>query len=201
MEFLIGKGRDGTRVYVGLDKDGHERAVKRLPKDICTGVAEQEKKVSDELNVQLCGKTKSNYLVNYLSLDSNSDKEFLFLIMDLCEETLEDFVRRSSLDELVTTAPDIIRQILKGLADLHNRGPTPILHRDVQPSNILRDVHGNWLLADFGISRILSPGSNTHQSKNKEVEGFVWKAVESSYPSDGTSVRYKKESDIQVWFF
>jgi serine/threonine protein kinase len=194
-EFLIGMGRDGIRVYVGLRKDGHEMAVKRLPKDVCTDLAQQEKKVSEELT-----EARSNYVVNSLSLDSDSDKEFLFLIMDLCEETLENFVHRSSLDELVTTAPDIIRHILKGLADLHH-GSMPILHRDVQPSNILRNVHGNWLLADFGISRILTADSNTHQSNQGGMEGCNWRAVESSYASsEDTGVRYKKESDIQVGF-
>jgi serine/threonine protein kinase len=31
------------------------------------------------------------------------------------------------------------------------------LHRDLKPSNILRDVDGKWMLADFGISWILTP--------------------------------------------
>ena len=31
-EFCIGFGADGTRVYVGLGKDGCEKAVKRLPR-------------------------------------------------------------------------------------------------------------------------------------------------------------------------
>ena len=43
-EFLIGKGRDSTRVYLGLAKDGVEKAVKRLPKDACSCSAEQEMK-------------------------------------------------------------------------------------------------------------------------------------------------------------
>ncbi len=49
-DFLIGKGSDGTRVYIGLGKDGVERAVKCLHRDICSGLAEQEKKVLNELN-------------------------------------------------------------------------------------------------------------------------------------------------------
>ena len=63
-EFLIGKGSDGTRVYIGLGKDGVERAVKRLHRDFCSGLAEQEKKVLNELNT-----TKSIYVVNYWFLE------------------------------------------------------------------------------------------------------------------------------------
>ena len=196
-EFLIGKGADGTRVYVGLGKDGYERAVKRLPRDACAGVAEQEKKVLNELNA-----TKSKYVVNYWFLDEQSDKHYLFLILDLCEQTLENFVAHSSIDDLVKITPDIIRQVLKGLDDLHCE-PMPILHRDLKPSNILRNVHDKWLLADFGISRILIGGASTHPTTGQRGTED-WRAVESSYLSnsmtDDGKVRYKKESDIQVRF-
>ncbi len=187
-EFIIGKGCDGTRVYVGLGKDGVERAVKCLHRDSSSGLAEQEKKVLNELNA-----TKSKYVVNYWFLDEQSDKNFLFLILDLCEETLANFVGRSSLHDLITIAGDIIRQILKGLADLH-RDPNPILHRDLKPSNILRNVQGKWLLADFGISRILPEGTSNNPSTQRGTE--YWRAVES-YPSSGTTddgkVRYRKK--------
>ncbi len=176
-------------MYIGLGKDGVERAVKRLHRDFCSGLAEQEKKVLTELNT-----TKSNYVVTYWFLDDQSDKNYLFLILDLCEETLADFV------DLLKIAADIIRQILKGLAHLH-RGPNPILHRDLKPSNIMRNVQGNWLLADFGISRILTGDDSTHASTQRGTEN--WRAVET-YSSNGTNVdskvRYKKESDIQVGF-
>ena len=195
-EFLIGKGSDGTRVYLGLGNDGVEKAVKRLPRDACSSLAEQEKKVLNELNTK-----KSQYVVNYWFLEEQSDNDYLFLILDLCEETLENFVKRSSYSDLVRYAPDIIQQILKGLVDLH-QGPNPILHRDLKPSNILRNIQGNWLLADFGISRILAEDVATHESMSRGAED--WKAVEScSFKGrigDGKSnnVRYKKESDIQV---
>ena len=200
-EFLIGKGNDGTRVYVGLGKDGYERAVKCLRRDACAGLAEQEKEVLNEPNAM-----KSNHVANYYSFDDESDKEYFFLIMQLCEETLETFVgdKTKSLEDLVTNAPVIIQQVLRGLADLH-RDPNPILHRDVKPANVLRDVHGDWLLADFGISRLLAGGATTHQSKPMGTED--WIAVESHpfnpilFRTGDATVCYKKESDIQVGIF
>ena len=195
-EFLIGKGSDGTRVYVGLGKDGVEKAVKRLPRDTCSSLAEQEKKVLIELNAK-----KSQHVVNYWFLEEQNDKHYLFLILDLCEETLKEYVEGSSEMDLIRYAPDIIRQVLTGLVDLH-QGPNPILHRDLKPSNILRNIQGDWLLADFGISRILTEDVATHVSMSRGAED--WKAVEScSFKgkiSDGKSknARYKKESDIQV---
>ena len=131
--------------------------------------------------------------------------------MELCEETLAKFVSDSTGDTLVERAPDIIQQILKGLANLHRNR---ILHRDLNPSNILRNAHGKWLLADFGIGRILS-NETTHLSVERGAKS--WRAVESCYksknsdepgescPEKGCSgnsnkARYEKGSDIQVGF-
>ena len=194
-EFLIGMGNDGTRVYIGLGKDGYEKAVKRLPKDSCADIAEQEQQVLNEIN-----STESKHVVNYWFFDDHCDNNYSFLILDLCEETLKDFVKRSSLHDCLAIAPNVIQHVLKGLADLH-RGPKPILHRDLKPSNILQDVHGKWLLADFGISRFLMGGFGTHRSNQAGTDD--WKAVESyskNVVNDDGKVRYKKESDIQVSF-
>ena len=199
-EFLIGKGSDGTRVYVGLGKDGVEKAVKRMPRDACSSLAEQEKKVLNKLNTK-----ESQHIVNYWFLEEQNDKHYLFLILDLCEETLENFVMHSSETDLVTYAPDIIEQVLKGLVDLH-QGPNPILHRDLKPSSILRNIQNNWLLADFGISRILTEHVETYLSKSS-WGAKDWKAVESctfkgkTSGSKSSNVRYKKESDIQLGFY
>ena len=65
----------------------------------------------------------------------------------------------------------------------------------------MRNVHGNWLLADFGISRILTGDNSTHASTQRGTE--YWRAVESYFLNgitDDGKVRYKRESDIQVGF-
>ena len=192
-KFLIGKGSDATRVYIGLGKDGYERAVKRLSRDDCAHLAEQEKRILNESNA-----IESNNVVRYRYLDDKSDDEWLFLIMDLYEETLKEYVERSNSKDWSKIAKDIIQQVLRGLADLH-REPKRILHRDLKPSNILRNVDNKWLLADFGISRILTQDVSTHKSQEKGTKD--WRAVES-FPSNDTSndakVFYKMESDIQV---
>ena len=191
-EFLVGKGSDGTRVYVGLGRDGYERAVKRIQKDILCS-AEQEKKILNENNA-----LESNHVVKYRYLDIESDQDWVYLIMELCEETLKDYVECSSPDNWSQVTRHIIRQILKGLADLHSQ-PKCILHRDLKPSNILRNVENKWLIADFDISRILTQDESTYRSKERGTK--FWKAVESCSFKDklnGAEVPYKRESDIQV---
>ena len=196
-QFRIGCGSDGTRVYIGLGKDGIERAVKRMHRDTCAGSAEHEWQVLTKDNI-----IESRHVVKYWFLDENSDKEYLFFILDLCEETLENFVDRSNLEYLVTIGPAIVWQVLNGLADLH-RGSTPILHRDLKPSNILRNVRGNWLLADFGSSRIMKADVSALETSQR-AGTKDWIAVEVYHEegkSYGRKVRYKKESDIQVKCF
>ena len=191
-EFCVGTGSDGANVYVGLGRDGYERAVKRIQRDsLCS--AEQEKKALNERNA-----LESNHVVKYRHLDDYSNDDFVYLVMDIYEENLKQYVERSSSEDWAQVTRHIIRQILRGVADLHCQ-PRCILHRDLKPSNILRNVHNNWFIADFDISRVLTQDESTHRSK--EMGTRYWKAVESCSfkdKSNDAEVRYKRESDIQV---
>ncbi|XP_046855943.1 uncharacterized protein LOC124449044 [Xenia sp. Carnegie-2017] len=204
-KFRLGEGSDETRVYLGLTQDGYGKAVKQIRKDNYLQPAQHEKEILNKFNAR-----KSKYVVNYYFFDGDTGTEYVYLILDLCEESLEKFVKSSSLSDLQKTLPDILRQILNGLVDLHS-GPNPILHRDLKPSNVLRDEDGKFLIADFGISRILMNGSETHNSKFNTGSEF-WIAPESYKDEDSNKAlnedlnearnedfkkgRYKKESDV-----
>ena len=118
-EFLIGTGCDGTTVYVGLHDDGSDVAVKR----ILTHILKEDEVTIGNL-VQL---KKSHNIVNYRELISADP--FSYVILDLCEETLVDYVKGLSKEELQRRAPNIIRDILDGLSALHC-GERKVLHMD-----------------------------------------------------------------------
>ncbi|XP_046862471.1 serine/threonine-protein kinase/endoribonuclease IRE1-like [Xenia sp. Carnegie-2017] len=197
-KFKLGEGSNETRVYLGLTNNGYGKAVKQMRRDNYLQPAQHEKKILNEFNAK-----KSKYVVNYYFLEEDTGTEYVYLILDLCEESLEKFVNDSTLHYLQKALPDILRQILNGLDDLH-RGPDSILHRDLKPSNVLRDVDGNFLIADFGISRMLKNGSKTYKSNfNRGTE--YWNAPESycededsneARNEDPNKARYKKESDV-----
>ena len=157
-KFLIGTGGQSTGVYVGLGTDGTEKAVKVSFKATHGHLAEQEKEL-----LRKCETKELIRVVKYWFLNDTSPNVFAFLIMELCEETLENFVSHNSHDDLVNLAPDIIRQILKELADLH-RTPGCMLHWDLKPSSILRnDIIGGRILPDdvtthFSIERWTKSG-------------------------------------------
>lgn len=81
--------------------------------------------------------------------------------------------------------------IARGMNYLHENKPEPIIHRDLEPSNVLRDDSGHLKVADFGISKFLK----------------VAKAVEEDSPIPD-ACRYvapevfkKEEYDLKVDIF
>lgn len=75
---------------------------------------------------------------------------FVYLVMPLLKVgSLADRLQKGAL------SPDegacIMGQISEALQFAHEQG---VVHRDVKPSNILLDEHGNALLSDFGLAKI-----------------------------------------------
>ena len=198
-KFVIGRGSDETTVYIGLGEDGIEVAVKSLLLDRCKKLSQNEKEIL--LNPRV---TKEPHIVNYRFYFEDAGTSRAYLVLDLCEETLQDYVvsMENNEDVLKLADPDMIRQIFYGLKALHCGEPA-ILHRDLKPSNIFINTESEVVLADFGISRLLDEGKTTHKSGQSGTEG--WIAAESLPTEDDDyltleeiKVRYKKQSDIQV---
>ena len=144
-EFSIGSGSYGTEVYVCLGSDGIERAIKRLPKYLCK-LLKNERDILNSPNA-----VESPRVVNYCFYD-DSKPEYDYLILNLYEQNLKEFVKEEG-EKMTESCPrKMIRQVLEGLKALHSREPR-ILHRDLKPTNILVDVNGDLVLSDFGIGR------------------------------------------------
>ena len=151
-EFLIGSGSYGTEVYICLGSDGIERAIKRLPKQLCT------KLLKNERNILNCPNAiESPRIVNYCFYDDTSSSDFGYLILNLYEQNLEEFIKEKGETMTEFDLRQMIRQVLEGLKALHARDPR-ILHRDLKPTNVLVDVRGDLALSDFGIGRVLPEG-------------------------------------------
>ena len=199
-EFVIGRGSDGTTVYIGLSDDGIEVAVKSLLLDRCNQLGSNEKEILNSPMVR-----REQHIVNYRFYTEEVDDVYAYLVLDLCEKNLQEYVLSDerSKELLQSKGPTFVRHILHGLKALHCGNPV-ILHRDLKPSNIFVNVEGEMVLADFGLSRKLRDEETTHRSDQRGTQG--WIAVESlSTENDGdclcieeSKVRYKKQSDIQV---
>ncbi|XP_028395444.1 uncharacterized protein LOC114519503 [Dendronephthya gigantea] len=184
-QFKIGDGGFSC-VYVGLMKDGSEVAVKRILVQSEDETVENEKEV-----MSLIGKN-SPLIVSYRHF--HRDDNFMYLIVDLCEETLRELVQACSIEHLQEQGIRMIREILSGLEFLHGKG---ILHRDLKPSNVLVDIEGRMKLADFGISRVLKDDDTTVATYAKGTPGWMPPEVIEAIDKDEKS-RFKKKSDVHV---
>ena len=155
-EFLIGRGSYGTQVYICLGFDGMERAIKRLPKDLCQKFLKNERDILSSPNA-----VDSPRIVNYWFYDDTTSPDFGYLILDLYEQNLEEYLKAERKTMTETSARRMIRQILEGLKALHSREPR-ILHRDLKPTNILVNVNGDLALSDFGIGRFFPGEGNCY---------------------------------------
>ena len=188
--FLIAQGSHGTCVYLGIDDDNNPVAVKRILTATTAHLqsVEKETKLLDLLKLK-----RSKHIASYR--DFKQENPFSYVILDLCEDSLVDFVKREDKNYLETRGPIIIKEILTGLLALHS-GENKILHMDLKPENILVDRHGHMRLSDFGISKILGNNQTTITTGSKGTPG--WMAAES-IPKEGEKEgRFKRKSDIQV---
>ncbi|KAI7814304.1 hypothetical protein IRJ41_012141 [Triplophysa rosa] len=186
-EFKIAKGSDGTQVFLGLRDDGTEVAVKRMLKS-------NYQDLKNEETFLRLPELDSPSIVRYI--DFAEDDNFGYLILQLCEYTLEEYIQDHLPDDSsqrTCVLKELVREVLCSLQVLHSQ-QTKVLHRDIKPQNVLIDIRGKAKLADFGISRRLKPSETTLRTSIAGTK--FWKAKEAI--DEKSNRGYKRSSDIQV---
>ncbi|XP_019159294.1 PREDICTED: mitogen-activated protein kinase kinase kinase isoform X3 [Ipomoea nil] len=67
--------------------------------------------------------------------------------------------------------------IARGMNYLHEHKPEAIIHRDLEPSNILRDDSGHLKVADFGLSKLMRFTKSIKEDKPLTSQETSWRYV------------------------
>lgn len=94
--------------------------------------------------------------------DYNADGQNNYIVFEfVAGETLQDRLSRlhKSDGQLgIENSVNIATQMASALAYAHDRN---MIHRDIKPANIMLDVHGDAILTDFGIVKIMGGTQHT----------------------------------------
>uniref|UniRef100_A0A8C2HNS2 Protein kinase domain-containing protein n=1 Tax=Cyprinus carpio TaxID=7962 RepID=A0A8C2HNS2_CYPCA len=133
---------------------------------------------------------ESPSIVRYV--DFAEDAHFGYLVLQLCEYTLEEYIQDHLPDDSTERSlvlKKLVKEVLCSLQVLHDQ-QTKVLHRDIKPQNVLIGKK----LADFGISRRLNFSQTTLRTSSAGTR--FWMAKETLDEEANTG--YKRSSDIQV---
>lgn len=113
--------------------------------------------------------------------------------MIVMEYMINDSLESSNSSLTTNQRIDVMKDISRGLAYLHNRKPDCIIHRDLKPSNILLSASMKAKIADFGISS-LKPVCTENYEMTGETGTYKYMA-----PEVLTHKEYSAKVDI--WSF
>ncbi|GAV80557.1 Pkinase domain-containing protein/Ank_2 domain-containing protein [Cephalotus follicularis] len=130
---------------------GIQVAVKKLPEEVLTD-EDKVRAFRDEL--ELLQRIRHPNVVQFLGAVTQSSP-MMIVTEYLPKGDLRGYlIRKGALKpaKAVRFALDIAR----GISYLHENKPAPIIHRDLEPSNLLLDDSGHLKVADFGVSKLLT---------------------------------------------
>ncbi|CAK8530820.1 unnamed protein product [Lathyrus sativus] len=130
---------------------GTKVAVKKLGDDVIIN-EEKVKAFRDEL--ALFQKIRHPNVVQFLGAVTQSSP-MMIVTEYLPKGDLRDFMKRKGALR-PSIAVRFALDIARGVGYLHENKPSPIIHRDLEPSNILRDAFGHLKVAEFGVSKLLA---------------------------------------------
>ncbi|XP_022954497.1 integrin-linked protein kinase 1-like [Cucurbita moschata] len=126
-------------------------AVKELPEDV---ISDEDKVNAFRDELALLQKIRHPNVVQFLGAVTQSSPMMIVTEYlpkgDLCQF----LQKKGALKPIV--AVKFALDIARGMNYLHENKPAPIIHRDLEPSNILRDDTGSLKVADFGVSKLLT---------------------------------------------
>ncbi len=118
------------------------------------------------------------------------EKSFPGFVMDLADCSLAQYLettkQESNRDKpylLPEEAVHILQSVISAISALHGHSPRKVIHRDINPNNILLLQDKRWVLADFGLAKFgPSPASaSSFASRTNRGWGTTYYAPPEQY--------------------
>lgn len=151
---------------------GTQVAVKKLGEELFTD-EQKVKSFRDEL--ALLQKIRHPNVVQFLGAVTQCSP-MMIVTEYLPKGDLRAYLRRKGALTL-TTAMKFVLDIARGMNYLHEHKPETIIHRDLEPSNILRDDSGHLKVADFGVSKLMKVAKTIKEDKPLTTQETSWRYV------------------------
>ena len=156
----LGKAGGFGEVFLGHSVDG-DVAVKRLKLN-AKQAAHRELKIGQQLMQR-----SLSHVVPIIDAGQDSESDRYFLVMPVCEFSLQDKIDEANGVVDMKTASAAISAILTGLSEVKD-----ITHRDLKPANIL--FHdGKWKIADFGIAKFVEDSTSIETLRDSLTPAYA----------------------------
>ncbi len=121
----------------------------------------------------------------------DSERHFPAYVMDFGSHSLTSFADQTAkeqgrarpiLDHCVSK--DILDSVFNAVHSLHASNPR-LIHRDINPNNVLRMPNGTWVLADFGLAKFITsaPFTTSFKTTTQRGWGTEWYTAPEQYSS------------------
>ena len=168
LQRLAGEG-SMAHVYMAWDDRLSTDVVVKIPKPDRIQDAAFRLRFTQER--QLLVKLSHPHIVRVLDMGEHEDLPFLVMQYLSGGDLLDQLQKIQQLGKrvAVTSVRQWLREIARALDFVADQG---MVHRDVKPSNILFDNHGNAFLSDFGLAKI-TYGEHVDTDSEMTGAGFV----------------------------
>uniref|UniRef100_A0A5B7AK26 Putative dual specificity protein kinase shkB n=1 Tax=Davidia involucrata TaxID=16924 RepID=A0A5B7AK26_DAVIN len=139
---------------------GIQVAVKKLEEEV---ISDEDKVRAFRDELALLQKIRHPNVVQFLGAVTQSSP-MMIVTEYLPKGDLHAFLKRKGALK-PTTAVRFALDIARGMNYLHENKPEAIIHRDLEPSNILRDDSGHLKVADFGVSKLLRVANRVKEDR------------------------------------
>ncbi|KAH9797372.1 protein kinase domain-containing protein [Citrus sinensis] len=162
---LLGKGSFGS-VYKGTLSDGMQIAVKVFNLEL-EGTLR-----SFDAECEILGSIRHRNLVKIIS--TGSSDHFKALVLEYMPNgSLENWMYNKNRSFDILQRLNMVIDVASALEYLHYDHPTPIIHCDLNPSNILLNESMVACLSDFGISKLLGDETSMTQTQTLATIGYM----------------------------